>query len=674
MKITVAMRVIGGFTIASLLLILIGGWSLINFNSIETATSKVSYKAIPTLTASTKLETAFLNMSLISTEAYFSASLEELDEKAKDFGRYKTTFDQVIAKLKTVLADDTEMMSTVNTVETAYTKYNGEVNRMYNALRQQLILSETLTDEISFIEDNADDASTYLLDFADLDQVQNDSTLGQAAEVGGKLESTLLSLITVITEYTETRSVVRAETLGNEVRVVMEQANSQLTEMQRLVADKDTSGTLDEITDLVSDVIADTNANDGVLQIHLNYLQQGAAAGKELTASEGTISQGMELLDRLLEEANESAKESQQEVSSSVSAGSTSIIVLAIVSVILSAAIGFFTVKAITQPLRRVNNMLQVLASGDLTRRLDDSSNDEFGTLARNCNNLIDSLKGLITGISSRATQLAATAEQSSTVTSQTTTSIQEQKSQIGQVATATTEMHSTSQTVTSSAEATLNQIRHADSEAEKVKAFSMENKQTIEVLAADVEQAAQVINKLHQDSASIGGILDVIRGVADQTNLLALNAAIEAARAGEHGRGFAVVADEVRTLASRTQQSTQEINAMIEVLQAGAEKAVAVMNQGKEQTDVCVEQTEKSVQALDLITDAVHAAHDVSSQIEQAAREQNLVSQEISEKLESIVHIAEETATGAQQTSDSSRDVAKLAEELQGSIQQFRV
>jgi methyl-accepting chemotaxis protein len=206
------------------------------------------------------------------------------------------------------------------------------------------------------------------------------------------------------------------------------------------------------------------------------------------------------------------------------------------------------------------------------------------------------------------------------------------------------------------------------------VKQISMENKRSIEVLARDVQEAANVINKLHEDSASIGGILDVIRGVADQTNLLALNAAIEAARAGEQGRGFAVVADEVRTLASRTQKSTQEINSMIEVLQAGAEKAVTVMTQGKQQAEICVAQTEKAAQALDLITDAVHKAHEVSTRIEQAAREQNQVSAEISEKLETIVGIAEETTLGAQQTTISSAEVARLADELQESIGTFKV
>lgn len=674
MKITVATRIIGGFVAISVLLIVISIVSLYNLNSIGSATEEVNDVALPTVAGSNALKASFLNMGRLTFEAYIEESLTGLQEKKASFKAARDAFDSEYTKLASAVSEQADLRSTLNSVRSAFDAYLLNVDDLHANHQKYMDLRNAIDSRLGDAEDNADDASTYLLDFSDLDAVQNNANLRRASQKGGELETALLSLLTVSTEYVKTQTLVRSQTLGNEVTLVVDKVTSLLGEMNDIADGRDDSGTLDDINGLVNDAVSAITARDGVLQLHVDRLERRNDAERALNASDANIAKGVVELERLLKLADNKASEIEDQVNSTIASGNTIVVIVALISIAAAVVIGIITVRAITRPLYRVNELLTVASSGDLTHRLDDSAQDEFGLLARNCNTLIGNLKELITAINVRAEQLAAASEQTSAVTEQTTHSIQDQKSQIGQVATATTEMHSTSQLVVQNAEDTLNQIKHADVEAENVRQISLENKNTIEILARDVEDAAEVINKLHQDSASIGGILDVIRGVADQTNLLALNAAIEAARAGEQGRGFAVVADEVRTLASRTQQSTQEINAMIEVLQAGAERAVAVMNQGKEQTVACVAQTEKATQALDIISDAVHKAHDVSSQIEQSAREQNTVSQEISEKLETIVGIAEETTAGAQQTSESSHEVARLAEELQQSIRQFKV
>tara|TARA_B100000519_G_scaffold157533_1_gene139100 strand:+ start:3665 stop:5689 length:2025 start_codon:yes stop_codon:yes gene_type:complete len=674
MNLTVKARVILGFFTISVLLLIISGVSLVNLRSLQNDVGEVNTVAVPTVIGSNTLKASFLNMGRLVFEAYVSDELSTVKEKQTQFEEASQNFTNAYSALASTVKNDQKLSAALQNVNGISQQYLATVNGLYASHNSYLSRRNDVEDRLMDVEDNADDASTYLLDFSDLREVQSNANLRRASELGGELETRLLTLITVTSDYIKTQTLVRADTLGNEVKFAVDAIHEQLDAMLSAANGQDTSGTLEEVESLVNDAIDAVTGSDGVVQLHVSRLELRNQTEKALGKSEEMAANAVSELEQLLNLTNAKVKTLEEQVTSNVSFGTTLVVIIVLASLIIAFFTGYKTVNAITIPLKKVNDLLNIASSGDLTHNLDDSSKDEFGQLAKNCNKLILSLKDLIRGINVRAEQLAAASEQTSAVTTQTTKSIQDQKAQIGLVATATTEMHSTSQMVSQNAEDTLLEIRNADQESNKVRDISLENKATIEVLARDVEDAAQVIHKLHQDSASIGSILDVIRGIADQTNLLALNAAIEAARAGEQGRGFAVVADEVRTLASRTQESTQEINAMIEVLQEGAEKAVSVMDQGKQQTARCVEQTELATQALDIISEAVKRAHDVSSQIEQSAREQNLVSQDISEKLETIVGIAEETTVGAQQTSESSEEVARLAEELQSSIRQFKV
>lgn len=674
MNLTVKIRVIGGFAVISFLLVLLSVLSLFSLNKIENATQEVSELALPTVGGSNSLKASFLNMGRLTFEAYVTLTQDELNEKRAAYDSSKANFEQELTELRRVVNTENNLKSALGAVEVVYEEYALNSVNVYDNHLLELNLKDSVAEKYAVIEESADDATSLLLDFADLDEVSDSSLLTRVANDGIKLESDLLSILASISDYVSTETLQRADIRSKEVLIMINQAEERFSAMLASANGRDTTGTLDEVSDLFELIKETTMGSNGILTTHVNKLERALEAKKYLTTSDEDITRALESLASLLKLANGKANTLKASVEDQVSSSIQWVIVMVLGSLGIAAFTAYRSVTAITVPLAKVNELLRIASSGDLTHRLDDSSRDEFGLLSKNCNTLIENLKRLIEGIHQRAEQLAAASGETSSVTEQTTRSIQEQKSQISQIAAATTEMHSTSLLVSQSADDTLKEIGHADDEAEKVKGISLDNKHTIEVLARDVQEAADVINKLHQDSASIGGILDVIRGVADQTNLLALNAAIEAARAGEQGRGFAVVADEVRTLASRTQKSTQEINSMIEVLQAGAEKAVAVMTQGKQQTEVCVAQTEKATQALDLITEAVHKAHEVSTRIEQAAREQNQVSAEISEKLESIVGIAEETTLGAQQTTASSVEVARLAEELQESIGEFKV
>ncbi|GAW94457.1 MULTISPECIES: methyl-accepting chemotaxis protein [Colwellia] len=672
MNLTVAVKIIGGFAIISILLIVISVISLSNLNTISESTQRQNTLAIPTLKASNKLALDLSQMNNLSLKGYYQLDLTLLAEELRHFKNINSQFSQQISDLKQIVASEQDLLANLNQVDQLYANFYNAGLGLFSNHKTSIVQEQLLIEKIDILEEIADDTVMLLLDLADHELA--DTKLQRTISLSEHLENQFNSIVSSAFEYRDILDPGTAQLIESEL-------TRSISAAKKSVDDIITELNIHGINDVSQEIASAFRAmqsmlshDNGILAHKTRQLEANKRAATMLVQEEKIAKKVNKILEKQIELANSTTIQASQLVENSVSSGSTQTTIIMIISIIVALIIARATLIGITRPLARVNEMLNTVASGDLSMKLDESGNDEFSQLSRNCNLLIDSLRNLIEGIVNRSAQLAAAAEQTSAVTAQSTTAIEEQRNQVEQAASATTEMSSTAQSVLASATEALKQIKHADDEAERVKVISARNRQTIEQLATEVESASQVINQLQQDSASIGGILDVIRGIAEQTNLLALNAAIEAARAGEQGRGFAVVADEVRTLASRTQKSTAEIQTMIEALQSGAGKAVTVMDAGKAKAIDCVSQSEEADKALEIITHAVHEAFDRSSQIATAAEEQSVVAHEISENLESIVTIAEQTTAGSQQTAASSSEVARLAEELQQSVQEFKL
>jgi len=335
----------------------------------------------------------------------------------------------------------------------------------------------------------------------------------------------------------------------------------------------------------------------------------------------------------------------------------------------------FIYKKTIGKKLEQLASALKEIAEGDgdLTRRLDESRKDELGEVAHWFNIFVGKLQRLMGDIKGSMDSLTGSAQQLSQVAEQSNSKITEQQMQTDQLATAINEMAAAVQEVAHNTQQAATAADKANQETGNGRSIVNGNIDAMDNLASEIQKASAVIHQLQSESNEIGGVLDVIKGIAEQTNLLALNAAIEAARAGEQGRGFAVVADEVRTLASRTQESTQEIQNMIERLQSRAQEAVKVMNENQAQSQAGVENASRVNDSLQNISTAIEEISDLNTQIASAADEQSHVAEEVNRNIQQISQCTDAAVGGSEQVAQASEDLTRLATQLRNLAGRFK-
>ncbi|MBJ2180839.1 methyl-accepting chemotaxis protein [Pseudomonas veronii] len=385
----------------------------------------------------------------------------------------------------------------------------------------------------------------------------------------------------------------------------------------------------------------------------------------------GTDQMG-EQLNKLIALNSAGAKQANEQAERSYDSAISGIVVVAVAAALLTVLLAWLLTRSIVTPLRKAVEVAQTIAGGDLSKVIEDDGKDEPARLISALSAMQTNLRQTIQHIAGSATQLASAAEELSAVTEEASKGLQQQNNEIDQAATAVNEMTAAVEEVARNAVSTSEASTQSNQAAREGRDRVVETVGAIQTMTQDVQNTSLLIEGLATQGRDIGKVLDVIRAIAEQTNLLALNAAIEAARAGEAGRGFAVVADEVRALAHRTAQSTQEIEKMVAGIQNGTGEAVQSMQQSNQRTHNTLEMARAAGVALEQITQSISLINERNLVIASASEEQAQVSREVDRNLVNIRDLATQSAAGANQTSAASHELSRLAVDLNAMVARF--
>ncbi|MCG3758701.1 methyl-accepting chemotaxis protein [Vibrio cincinnatiensis] len=426
--------------------------------------------------------------------------------------------------------------------------------------------------------------------------------------------------------------------------------------------------------DSVEQFTQDIGQKGGVLDQHNEYLKSRDALYANIDNLATEVDNAMVILDSFNQTATQELNAALIEAGEVYDLGVYRAIGIGILVVLLATGIGYHIAHSVRSPLNRILSTLESLTQGDMTKRIEVRYNNEFARVSTHINSLANNLHDILMKLNEASDNLTITANSNQSTSQSAQDKLNNQREQTANVATAMTEMAHSVQEVAHSAQNSLHMVQQVESASESGRQVMSNNISTINQLEARLHDSVNAVGELHKMSSQIGSILDVIRNIAEQTNLLALNAAIEAARAGEQGRGFAVVADEVRVLAQRTTESTSEIETMISNLQASSGTASKVIETCMQDMEQSVEQASSANSAMEEIQALIIEISQMSTHISQAAAEQSETTSSIARSIEDINHIADESYKAMNQIAQTSENLTQLANQQGQLVHRFKL
>lgn len=479
------------------------------------------------------------------------------------------------------------------------------------------------------------------------------------------------------------RSNMNVKILSKKVIELSAELDTLTENAEELLIDIPESNLLYELEDLVSSMgdIKEVMRREALISLNatIKELDQFSSKLDKKVISTKSVSEELKLVKKLSKSVVTSNNEIQSlanDFNESIVLSRSFITLVLIITIFLAILFSYGIAHLITVRLKEAIKTLFDIAEGegDLTHRLNESGHDEIADLAKGFNLFSSKIEAMVQDMADAALQITHSVKRVSAITEETNNAIQQQQLESDMVATAIKQMAATVQETSHNAASAAETAKKAEQKADSGQNIVFDNRTTIQSLSLEVINASSVIHELEAESEGIGKILDAIKGIATQTNLLALNAAIEAARAGEHGRGFAVVADEVRSLAEQTQVSTEEIQALILSFQEKARLAVSVMDSGSKQAEKSVSHADEVGSALNSITDSINTIAQMNLDISNATGQQLQLTKEVADNIQNITIIAQTTTQGAQQTNDSLHELDAQVSRLQGLVMQFKV